>query len=64
MKRKLLIKYLQDHGCQLAREGARHSLFINPNNGSAAASPRHPDINDYLAKEICKELDIPKIGNN
>lgn len=29
-----------------------------------AAIPRHPDINDYLAKEICKELDIPKIGSN
>ena len=29
-----------------------------------AAIPRHLDINDYLAKEICKELDIPKIGSN
>lgn len=64
MKRNLLIKYLYTNGCTLLREGSRHSVFINNKNGKMAAIPRHPDINDYLAKEICKELDIPKIGSN
>jgi len=63
MKRNLLLKHLNINGCILLREGSRHSVFINNKNGKMAALPRHPDINDYLAKEICKELDIPKIGN-
>ena len=64
MKRKLLLKHLQSNGCVMVREGTRHSLFINPLNEKTSAVPRHPDINDYLAKEICKELGIPKVGNN
>ncbi len=64
MKRKLLLKYLQSNGCVMVREGTRHSLFINPDNDKTAAVLRHLDINDYLAREICKELGIPKVGSN
>jgi mRNA interferase HicA len=61
MKRSQLIKYLRMHGCSLAREGANHTIFENKNNATSAAIPRHNEIGDILAKEICKELGIPKI---
>ena len=64
MKRKLLIKHLQLHGCVLAREGKKHSLYVNTKNNQTSAVPRHADIKDLLAKEICSELGIPKVGSN
>jgi len=64
MKRQLLIKHLQSQGCILAREGKKQSLYINTKNQLTAAVPRHSDIKDLLAKEICSELGIPKVGSN
>ena len=59
MKRRDLLRYLWQHGCYLAREGSRHSFFVNPNNNKKASVPRHREINDYLARRICRDLDIP-----
>lgn len=61
MKRKLLLKHLQRNNCTLHREGGNHSLFKNNTNGKISTIPRHPDINDLLANEICKQLEIPKV---
>ena len=61
MKRSALIKHLQQYGCILKREGASHSLWINPNTGTMEAIPRHNEIKDLLAKKICKGLSIPQI---
>lgn len=33
MKRNAFLKHLKSNGCILVREGANHSLFINPDNG-------------------------------
>jgi hypothetical protein len=41
------------------REGASHSLWINPNNGVSEAIPRHTEIKDGLARKICRRLEIP-----
>ena len=30
MKRRELERYLREHGCELFREGAKHSVFWNP----------------------------------
>ena len=64
MKRNLLIRYLAEYGCVLYREGSRHSVFVNTETSKKVAIPRHPDINDYLVREICKELAIPYPGKN
>ncbi len=64
MKRNLLLRFLADNDCVLYREGARHSVFINTKTFKKAAIPRHSEINDYLVKEICKELGIPYSGKN
>ncbi len=61
MKRQKLIKYLQNQGCELLREGSRHSWWINSNQNSRSAIPRHTEINDNLAKKICKDLGVKPI---
>ncbi len=62
MKRKDLIKHLRRHNCELLREGTRHSVWINTLTRDTATVPRHSEIVDQLAKEICKQLNIPIIG--
>jgi mRNA interferase HicA len=59
VKRRDLISHLMKEGCVLHREGARHSVFINPENGHITTIPRHREIENLLAKKICRQLDIP-----
>jgi len=58
MKRYDLIKYLRSHGCELLREGAKHSWWHNPAQNKRAAVPRHAEIKDILASKICKDLGV------
>ncbi len=61
MKRNQLLKHLRKYGCHLKREGASHSLWINPQTGQVETIPRHTEIPNRLAKKICKGLDLPEI---
>ncbi|MFN8472869.1 MAG: type II toxin-antitoxin system HicA family toxin [Anaerolineae bacterium] len=61
MKRREFLRYLQNHGCELLREGARHSWWHNPDLNKRSAVPRHTEISDDLARKICKDLGIPVI---
>lgn len=56
MKRKALEKKLRQAGCYLKREGASHSLWINPQTGVIEAIPRHTEIKEFLAKKIIRNL--------
>jgi predicted RNA binding protein YcfA (HicA-like mRNA interferase family) len=58
VKRVDLIRHLSAHGCELLREGRNHSVFVNRSVGKATAVPRHREINDYLARKICSDLDV------
>jgi len=60
MKRRSLIAHLTQHGCELLREGARHSIFFNPRNNATSAIPRHNEISDFLARKICRDLGVPE----
>jgi mRNA interferase HicA len=60
MKRRDLLRHLTDRGCKLLREGARHSWWHNPELGKRSAVPRHGEINNHLAKKICRDLGIPE----
>jgi mRNA interferase HicA len=42
----------------LLREGGNHSIFVSP-AARTSSVPRHTEINDDLAKKICKDLGIP-----
>lgn len=59
MKRRALIRHLKKHGCELIREGRKHSVWGNIALNLSAAVPRHSEIANRLAKDICKELGIP-----
>ena len=61
MKRRKLIKYLTKNGCIFVREGANHSVFFNSLLSKTSTVPRHSEINDFLAKKICKDLGITPI---
>jgi mRNA interferase HicA len=56
MKRKELEKRLRIAGCYLKREGASHSLWINPKTGIVEAIPRHTEIKEPLARKILNRL--------
>jgi len=58
MKRTELLKYLRSRGCELLREGAKHSWWYNPELNRRSAIPRHTEIKDILAKKICKDLGV------
>jgi predicted RNA binding protein YcfA (HicA-like mRNA interferase family) len=53
MKRRDFLRHLAAHGCQLLREGGRHSIFFNPQTGATSSIPRHTEISDFLARKIC-----------
>jgi mRNA interferase HicA len=57
LKRAELEKHLRAHGCQLYREGGKHS---NPANRKTSAVPRHREINNYTARSICRSLEVPE----
>jgi len=58
MKRRDLIRHLIKNGCIFVREGAQHSVFFNPLLKKTSTVPRHNEINDFLAKKICRDLGI------
>lgn len=60
MKLRNLIRHLENHGCELLREGGNHSVYVNRKTRKSTAVPRHREINDFLAAKICKDLEIPK----
>lgn len=62
MKRRELVRHLEKHGCQLDREGGKHSQYRNPAKGKTSAVPRHAEINDILVRKICRDLEIPEPG--
>ncbi|MFQ5660952.1 MAG: type II toxin-antitoxin system HicA family toxin [Gammaproteobacteria bacterium] len=61
MKRSQLLRHLQDNGCELLREGGKHSWWHNKALNTRSAVPRHTEISDMLAKKICKDLNIPSV---
>ncbi len=62
MKRATLVRHLSEHGCQLLREGGRHSIYWNPVNRRTSAVPRHTEIVTPVANRICKDLGIQRPG--
>jgi hypothetical protein len=44
----------------LLREGGNHSIFVNRKASRSSAVPRQSEINDDLARKICRDLTIPE----
>lgn len=60
MRRSDLLRHLKTHGCELLREGGNHSVYVNRTAGKATAIPRHREINEFLARKVCRDLEIPE----
>jgi len=56
VKRRDLIKKLEETGCVLIRHGGRHNWYHNPKTKVSQPIPRHREIKDILAKHIIKML--------
>lgn len=62
MRRKDPLCHLRAQGCELLREGGRHSIYWNPATRMTSAVPRHSEIVEPVAIRICKDLGIPRPG--
>lgn len=60
MKRVDLVRHVESHGCYLLRDRGKHSVYVNPANNQVSAVPRHREINEFLARRICRDLQIPE----
>lgn len=56
MKRRELVKLLEDNGWYIKRNGGNHDIYTDGNRTEPI--PRHPDINERLAKNIIKKLGL------
>ncbi len=63
MKRRDLLRHLEQHGCVLKREGGSHSVFVNLARRTVSAVPRHTEIKGPTALKICRDLEIPAPAN-
>jgi len=56
LKRRELVRQLEEAGCVLVRHGANHDWYTNPKSKTSQAVPRHNEIYEWLAKSIIKKL--------
>jgi predicted RNA binding protein YcfA (HicA-like mRNA interferase family) len=56
MRRRELVRRLEEIGCVLVRHGAKHDWYQNPETKMAQPVPRHAEIKEPLAKHILKLL--------
>jgi mRNA interferase HicA len=56
MKRRQLVRELEQHGCRLLRAGARHDIYWNPQTGKRQPIPRHSEVDEHLARHIRRHL--------
>ena len=60
MKRIDLVRHIEANGSELQREGGNHSVSVNRAARRTSVSPRHREVNDYWARKICRDLEIPE----
>ncbi len=58
MKRRDLLDHLLGQGCVVYREGSKHTVILNPDSGRVSTIPRHREINEFLARKICRDLGV------
>jgi mRNA interferase HicA len=56
VKRRDLIKKIEDMGCVFICHGSRHDWYQNPITKISQAVPRHREVKEPLAKQIIKML--------
>jgi mRNA interferase HicA len=56
VKRRDLVKYLQDHGFELIREGKKHAIYSD--GRKVIPVKRCREIDRITANEICKQAGL------
>lgn len=56
MKRRDLIRKLEEMGCVLVRHGGSHDWDTNPKTKRSQPLPRHNEIHEGLAKSNIRKL--------
>ena len=62
MKRLELVKHLLSHGCVILREGGNHTSLFNQANRKQTVLGRHREIDNLMARTICKQLGVPPMA--
>ena len=60
MKRRDLLAHPQANGCSLLRVGGNHSWCVHSASAERSAVPSHNEVNNHLARKICRDLGIPE----
>jgi mRNA interferase HicA len=60
MKRIDLIRHLETQGCEFFHEGSKHTVYVNRVARTSSTIPRHREINEFLARKICRDLQVPE----
>ena len=61
MKRHDFIRHLERHGCAFLREGGNHTIYVRRAARTVSAVPRHKEINEFLVRKICRDLQVPAV---
>ena len=60
VKRRELVRHLKAHSCEFLREGGNHSVYVNTTARKVSTVPGHREINDHIARKICRDLRVPE----
>jgi hypothetical protein len=44
----------------MLREGGNHPIYVNRAARASSSVPRHREVNDFLARKICHDLQVPE----
>jgi len=58
VKRIDLIRHLERCGWEFLREGKDHTVYVNRSARKSSSIPHHREVNDFLARKICSDLQI------
>ncbi|MDQ6909398.1 MAG: type II toxin-antitoxin system HicA family toxin [Actinomycetota bacterium] len=61
MKRADLERHLRVLGCEIKREGAKHTIWTNPATGRVSTVPRHRELPRTTARAICDQMGVARI---
>ena len=60
MKRRDLIRKIEEGGAVFIRHGGKHDWYQNPQTKMSQPVPRHTEIKEFVAKIIIKKLANPE----
>lgn len=61
MKHPVLIQHLLSNGCEILREDGSYTVLIRRQVRKTTTVPRHREINDFLARKICRDMEVTTI---